>query len=54
VVDRILDTVEEEVDLQGPSPRPQIAGSGVIARRVTDLLDVQHFLRAGAITREEP
>src|SRR5262249_44348166 len=44
VVDRILDTVEEEVKLQHGGPRQEIAGSAVIARRVTDLLDVRRIL----------
>lgn len=45
VVGRILDTVEGEAALRPVGHRPGVAGSAVIGRRVTDLLDVAGVLR---------
>jgi two-component system chemotaxis sensor kinase CheA len=45
VVDCIHDIVEEAIDLQRPVARPDLLGSAVIQRRVTDLLDVRTIVR---------
>jgi two-component system chemotaxis sensor kinase CheA len=46
VVDEILDIVEEEVTVRSDSVRPTVEYSGVIGRRVTDLIDVTALLRS--------
>ena len=46
VVDQILDIVEEEITVKGASHQPTVEYSGVIGRRVTDLLDVTALLQA--------
>src|SRR5579884_3996211 len=46
VVERILDIVEEVVRIQRPSPAPGLVGSAVIQSRVTEVLDVDAFVRA--------
>jgi two-component system chemotaxis sensor kinase CheA len=45
VVERILDIVEEVVRIQRPSPKPGVVGSAVIQSRVTEVLDVEAFVR---------
>jgi two-component system, chemotaxis family, sensor kinase CheA len=45
VVDEILDIVEEEITVKGESVQPTVEYSGVIGRRVTDLLDVPALLQ---------
>jgi two-component system chemotaxis sensor kinase CheA len=45
VVERILDIVEEVVRIQRPSPKSGVAGSAVIQSRVTEVLDVDAFVR---------
>jgi two-component system chemotaxis sensor kinase CheA len=45
VVERILDIVDEVVRIQRPSPKPGLVGSAVIQSRVTELLDVDAFVR---------
>ena len=44
VVDRILDVVEETVQLQESTRRPGISGSAVVQKRVTDFLDVEGLI----------
>jgi two-component system chemotaxis sensor kinase CheA len=48
VVDRILDIVEANIDLQQTSHRSCVRGSAVIQERVTDLLDIRGMIRAAA------
>jgi len=45
VVERILDIVEEVVRIQRPSPKAGVVGSAVIQSRVTEVLDVDAFVR---------
>jgi two-component system, chemotaxis family, sensor kinase CheA len=45
VVERILDIVEEVVRIQRSSPRAGVVGSAVIQSRVTEVLDVDGFVR---------
>ncbi len=45
VVERILDIVEEVVRIQRPSPKAGVIGSAVIQSRVTEVLDVDAFVR---------
>jgi two-component system chemotaxis sensor kinase CheA len=45
VVERILDIVEEVVRIQRPSPQSGLVGSAVIQSRVTEVLDVDAFVR---------
>jgi two-component system chemotaxis sensor kinase CheA len=45
VVERILDIVEEVVRIQRPSPKAGVVGSAVIQSRVTEVLDVDSFVR---------
>jgi len=45
VVERILDIVEEVVRIQRPSPKSGVIGSAVIQSRVTEVLDVDAFVR---------
>jgi len=46
IVDRIADIVEERAELERLTPRAGVAGSFVIQRQVTDLLDVPAIVRA--------
>jgi two-component system chemotaxis sensor kinase CheA len=46
VVDRIVDIVEQVVQVQPAGARPGVLGSAVIDRRVTELLDVEGVVRA--------
>lgn len=53
VVDQILDTVEEAVQVQKTRNRPGILGSAVVKRRVTDFIDVDAVLEmSGAVCFE--
>jgi two-component system chemotaxis sensor kinase CheA len=45
VVERILDIVEEVVRIQRPSPKAGVVGSAVVQSRVTEVLDVDAFVR---------
>jgi len=45
VVERILDIVEEVVRIQRPSPTAGVIGSAVVQSRVTEVLDVDTFVR---------
>jgi two-component system chemotaxis sensor kinase CheA len=45
VVERILDIVEEVVRIQRPSPKAGLVGSAVVQSRVTEVLDVDSFVR---------
>ncbi|HKY76653.1 MAG TPA: chemotaxis protein CheW, partial [Acidimicrobiia bacterium] len=45
VVERILDIVEEVVRIQRSSPKAGVVGSAVIQSRVTEVLDVDGFVR---------
>jgi two-component system chemotaxis sensor kinase CheA len=44
-VDRIMDVVEEAIDIQRTSIRPGVLGSAVIDKKVTELLDVESVIR---------
>jgi two-component system chemotaxis sensor kinase CheA len=46
VVERILDIVEEVVRIQRPSTKGGVVGSAVIQSRVTEVLDVDAFVRS--------
>ena len=46
VVERILDIVEEVVRIQRPSGKAGVIGSAVIQSRVTEVLDVDAFVRS--------
>jgi two-component system chemotaxis sensor kinase CheA len=46
VVERILDIVEEVVRIQRPSAKGGVVGSAVIQSRVTEVLDVDAFVRS--------
>jgi two-component system chemotaxis sensor kinase CheA len=48
IVDQILDVVEDEVTARQSSRRQGLLGSGVVGKRVTDFLDLNHVLRAAA------
>ncbi len=53
IVDRIIDTVHDEVDLQKTSSRPGILGSAVIRKRVTDFIDTEAVIqRSGVVCFE--
>jgi hypothetical protein len=45
-VDRILDIVEESFVIQRQSGRTGVLGSGVIQKRITDILDVPGLIGA--------
>jgi two-component system, chemotaxis family, sensor kinase CheA len=45
MVDRILDIVEEALQVQSPGTRSGVMGSAVIHGRVTELLDVENLIR---------
>jgi hypothetical protein len=44
-VERILDVVEEHIDLQEAGVRPGVLGTAVIKDIVTELLDVESFVK---------
>jgi two-component system chemotaxis sensor kinase CheA len=46
IVERILDIVEQDTDVRGPSPRPGVECTAVIQGHVTELLDVEALVRA--------
>jgi two-component system chemotaxis sensor kinase CheA len=48
VVERILDIVEQDSDVQGPSSRPGVECTAVIHGQVTELLDVEALIRTAA------
>jgi two-component system chemotaxis sensor kinase CheA len=48
IVQRILDIVEPDSDVQGPSSRPGVASTAVIQGHVTEMLDVEALIGAGA------
>jgi two-component system chemotaxis sensor kinase CheA len=48
VVERILDVVEQEGDVQGPSSRPGVERTAVLQGRVTELLNVEALMRTAA------
>src|SRR5262249_42623882 len=48
IVDRILDIVEQDSDVQGPASRPGVACTAVIQGHVTEVLDVAALLQAAA------
>ena len=45
VVDRILDIVEEEIEVKGPATQEEVLYSAVIQGRVTELLDAEAAIR---------
>ena len=45
MVERILDIVEEVVRIQRSSTKAGVVGSAVIQSRVTEVLDVEAFVR---------
>jgi two-component system chemotaxis sensor kinase CheA len=45
VVDRILDIVDEAIQVRNPSQQTGFVGSAIVQQRVTDLLDVPALLR---------
>jgi two-component system chemotaxis sensor kinase CheA len=45
IVQRILDIVERETDVQGPPSRPGVACTSVIQGHVTEMLDVEALMR---------
>jgi two-component system chemotaxis sensor kinase CheA len=45
VVERILDIVEQDTDVQGPSSRPGVECTAVIQGKVTEMLDVEALIR---------
>ena len=48
IVRRILDIVEQDSDVQGPPSRPGVACTAVIQGHVTEMLDVEALIGAGA------
>jgi two-component system chemotaxis sensor kinase CheA len=46
IVNRIVDVVEHESDVQGAPSRPCVTKTNVIQGRVTELLDVEALIRA--------
>jgi two-component system chemotaxis sensor kinase CheA len=44
VVDRILDIVQDTVNLQLGSSRPGVKGSAIIQKQVTDMLDLDAII----------
>src|SRR5262249_49431888 len=48
VVDRILDIVEQDSDVQGPAVRPGGDRTAVIGGHVTEMLNVEALIRAAA------
>jgi two-component system chemotaxis sensor kinase CheA len=45
IVDRILDIVEQDTDVLGPSSRPGVECTAVIQAHITELLDVEALIR---------
>lgn len=52
VVDRILDIVEDHVDLDSVSARKGLLGSALIQNRVTDFIDVESVLLDAGLAKE--
>ena len=48
IVERILDIVEQDTDVLGPSARPAVAYTAIIQGRVTQMLDVDNLIRTAA------
>jgi two-component system chemotaxis sensor kinase CheA len=48
IVERILDIVEQDTDVLGPSSRPGVAYTAIIQGRVTQMLDVDNLIRTAA------
>jgi two-component system chemotaxis sensor kinase CheA len=48
IVERILDIVEQDSDVQGPSSRPGVECTAVIQGHVTEMLDVEALVRTTA------
>jgi two-component system chemotaxis sensor kinase CheA len=46
VVDRILDIVEDHVNVQVGSARPGVKGSAIIQKQVTDMLDLDKIIES--------
>jgi two-component system chemotaxis sensor kinase CheA len=46
IVERILDIVERDSDVQGPPSRPGVECTAVIQGRVTELLDIEALIRS--------
>ncbi len=51
VVDKILDIVEDSVELDSLSKRRGLKGSALVQNRVTDFLDVDSILQDAGLTR---
>jgi two-component system, chemotaxis family, sensor kinase CheA len=49
IVDRIIDIVEQRLDLRTIRSRPGVQGTAVIQKKVTDVLDIAAILRAQGI-----
>ncbi|MBX2863143.1 MAG: chemotaxis protein CheW [Leptolyngbyaceae cyanobacterium MAG.088] len=48
VVENIIDIVEEQILIKGTASQPEIQYSAVIQNRITELIDVNAIIRAGA------
>ena len=48
IVERILDIVEQDNDVQGPSSRPGVECTAVIQGHVTEMLDVEALIQTVA------
>jgi two-component system chemotaxis sensor kinase CheA len=48
IVERILDIVEQDSDVQGPSSRPGVECTAVIQGHVTEMLDVEALIQTAA------
>ncbi|MEM9487463.1 MAG: chemotaxis protein CheW, partial [Cyanobacteria bacterium P01_F01_bin.116] len=48
VVENIIDIVEEQILIKGTATQPEIQYSAVIQNRITELIDVDAIIRAGA------
>jgi two-component system chemotaxis sensor kinase CheA len=44
IVERILDIVEQDSDVRGPSSRPGVECTAVIQRHITEVLDVEALI----------
>jgi len=44
IVRRIVDIVEQNSEVQGPSSRPGVAGTAVLQGRVTEMLDIEALI----------
>jgi two-component system chemotaxis sensor kinase CheA len=49
VVHRVIDIVDDEIELQKTSSRPGIAGSAVIRKRVTEFIDTEAVIRHSGV-----